>query len=1192
MEIGPVRMQCLLDTGAQVSTITESFYREHLAENGGHVRDVSQMIRISAAQGLDIPYVGYIELPLQIMGHAFENMGFLIVRDPVGTPLLQRKKLVPGVIGSNIFRDVREELSRNGDDYLQELEAVGAHAWAHVLALYSEIRADRSGVSGRVRVAGKKPLLVPAHSLRVIQGSTQPAVVNQEFHALVECIDPTSLQQGLAVGRTCVKVDDTGTIPVQIANFSDRDIYLHPKMTIGKLETVELEPRIELHFPSANEIRMEEITHNDSTDEVVADLLSRMDISDINEEQQSCVRRLISKHCGIFSRSEDDIGYCDRVEHRIRTTNEVPIKVPHRKIPPNHWGEVREYLEKCLDNGVIRPSSSPYAAPVVLVRKKDGTLRLCVDYRALNARTHKDAYPLPRIEEALEVMKGSKFFVSLDLAHGFNQIPMAPEDVEKTAFRVGTGGLYEYTRMPFGLCNAPATFMRLMDSVFGDQNFQTLLIYLDDILIFGRTFEETIERLDMVLSRLARYHLKVKPEKCQLFHQRLRYLGHMVAEDGVSPDPEKTRTVDEWTTPQSETELRQFLGLASYYRRFVPGFAKIATPLHALSRKPQGVCEPEPKRFESSMETVAATIGATLESTVMPEPLKSRIWGQMKAAQVEEVQAGSPATATFTFPTFPKEDMMQWQRADAHISRVWLFWDTGKMPTTRQLMKEDRPARKLLRDWKRLSITNGVLYRTVFMHGNHVKQVLLPNNLKAQVLDAVHDQMGHQATEKTLALTRARCYWPGMAADVDTYCKTCKRCLLAKPGKKLRPTVGSFTAKRPLEVLAMDYTLLDTASNGMENVLVLTDVFTKLTQAVPTRNQTANTVARTLVNHWFFHYGAPERLHSDQGRNFESTVISELCKLYGVVKTRTTPYHPEGNGQCERFNRTLHDRLRTLSCNKKRRWPEYLPELVYAYNCTPHSSTGYSPYYLFFGREPRLPIDHLLDVGEEECDFTTDDWVTSHHHRLREAFRSGGAMMEKEALRRARACNPKARPTDISIGARVFTRNRGVKGRNKIQDAYNDMPHKVIDRLQDHVYVIEPLDAEGPSRTVHRNELLLMGDIAQVLQSDERPTSRLNESTNHGDDWESADELDISTRCASDKAGEHPVAGGTMQHRHSPRTGAGVHSNPYHLPATVVQSGLVGCVPSPVDPQIVADLSRAHLILTQIVAGLYDSQQQ
>ena len=179
---------------------------------------------------------------------------------------------------------------------------------------------------------------------------------------------------------------------------------------------------------------MEEIAHTPSTDEVVSGLLSRMDISDLSKEQHDCVRKLVSKHCGIFSQNEDDIGYCDQVEHRIHTTNDVPIKVPHRKIPPNHWGEVREHLEKCLDNGVIRPSSSPYAAPVVLVRKKDGKLRLCVDYRALNARTHKDAYPLPRIEEALEVMKGSKYFVSMDLAHGFNQIPMAAEDIEDTVF--------------------------------------------------------------------------------------------------------------------------------------------------------------------------------------------------------------------------------------------------------------------------------------------------------------------------------------------------------------------------------------------------------------------------------------------------------------------------------------------------------------------------------------------------------------------------------------------------------------------------------------------------------------------------------------------------------------------------------------------------------------------------------------
>lgn len=135
----------------------------------------------------------------------------------------------------------------------------------------------------------------------------------------------------------------------------------------------------------------------------------------------------------------------------------------------------------------------------------------------LNAKTHKDAYPLPRIEEALDVLKGAKYFCSLYLAHGFNQIPMKESDIEKTAFRTGTGGLFEYMRMPFGLFNAPGTFMRLMDKAFGDRNFQTLLVYLDDILVFGSTFEETLSRLETVFSRLSNLNLKVKPEKCQLF---------------------------------------------------------------------------------------------------------------------------------------------------------------------------------------------------------------------------------------------------------------------------------------------------------------------------------------------------------------------------------------------------------------------------------------------------------------------------------------------------------------------------------------------------------------------------------------------------------------------------------------------------------------------------------------------------
>ena len=259
-----------------------------------------------------------------------------------------------------------------------------------------------------------------------------------------------------------------------------------------------------------------------------------------------------------------------------------------------------------------------------------------------------------------------------------------------------------------------------------------------------------------------------------------------------------------------------------------------------------------------------------------------------------------------------------------------------------------------------------------------------------------------------------------MGADVEEYCKVCPRCVLAKAGKKLHPTMGSLVAKRPLEVVAMDFTVLEPGTNNVENVLVLTDVFTKFTQAIPCRDQKATTVARVLVRDWFIRFGVPRQLHSDQGRNFESKVIAELCRMYGISKSRTTPYHPEGNGQCERFNRTLHDRLRTLPPDKKRQWPELLPELVYAYNATPHSSTGYSPYYLFFGREPQLPIDHLFGADEQSDNKApeVEQWISDHHQRMKLAFELAAGKTEKEALRRQKHHNKTAKDNDLHIGAR------------------------------------------------------------------------------------------------------------------------------------------------------------------------------
>ena len=1389
IEVGGVRVKCLLDTGAQVSTLTESFYKQHLA--GVETWDVSSYIKISGTQGVSVPYVAYVELPISILGQAFPSLGFLIVKDPVDSPIEARKKEVPGVIGSNVFRDVVEYLDADrGSNFVQSLQDTAeGRLWANILDIFrnfqaasaEELHCSTAILNSPVRVAGKKPVLIPARSLKTVTGTTSHPSV--PIDVIIQEHETHILHNGLVLNPVFTTLSTKGRVSAQIANYSDSDIYLQPRTPIGTIAEAEVAPQVSIHRISQEEMV---IVTNKATSPVQS-LLDRMTVSDVVTGDPNFLRKLeqlILKHLERFSINEFDIGFCDRVPHKIIFHDDKPVREPHRRIPPHLWDEVNEYIQKSLQQGIIKPSSSPYASAVVLVRKKDGKLRLCVDYRSINRKTHRDAYPLPRIDEALDALNGAKYFCSLDLAHGFHQVPVAEEDQEKTAFRVGTGGLYQYARMPFGLCNAPATFMRLMDLAFGDQNFQSVLIYMDDILVFGSTFDETLQRLDMVLTRLGEFNLKVKPEKCNLFQKKLRYLGHLISEEGTAPDPEKIRAIVDWKRPTNETELRGFLGLTGYYRKFVPGYSKIAAPLHRIlpptgkkSRKKKKVptalkvnvgkdwnedcteafqtlkdrltsapilgypnfrlpfvleidasylglgavlSQETPdgrkviayasrslKRHERNMQNYSSMklellalrwavtekfrdllIGAeftvytdnnplsylqttaklgALESrwladlalfnynikykpgrmntnadalsrktehgpevnrleqividapdlyggglyTLVPVGLRTRI---MEVLSLEEITTNScttpqPDVAVSIVPSISPEVMSELQREDLNIGKLWKYWKQGHPPTSRQLRKEPKMVKKLLRQWGKLSCKDGVLLRKITDGNESTLQLLLPDVLKEKVLKAVHDDAGHQGSAKTLALARQRCYWPNMEGDIEKYCSSCSRCTLAKAGKKIHPKMGSFTAKRPLEVLAIDFTVLEPGVGNIENVLVMTDIFTKFTQAVPTRDQRASTVAKALVKEWFVRFGVPSRIHSDQGRNFESKVIHELCSMYGISKSRTTPYHPEGNAQCERFNRTMHDRLRTLEPTAKRNWPTHLPELVYAYNATPHSSTSYSPYYLFFGREPRLPIDDVLGVDERTTDGGIDDWVSTHHQRLRDAFNSASTKTEAEALRRQGQLNRTAQDTNLPVGARVFLRNR-VLGRNKIQDVWDNVPHKVVAKPNPdgNVYVVEPLRSEGPQKTLHRRDLLdgrrLVVDMheeSKPSQADQSIPTRVVNSGKHsepkkhddddsvevivrvpapkkaGEQETSSDSEDEVNPAASDKAGEQSVTttvtSSSIQTSSSPaitvtspstRTSSATSSTPF------ITSSNAACTSTTISPATVA----------------------
>lgn len=378
----------------------------------------------------------------------------------------------------------------------------------------------------------------------------------------------------------------------------------------------------------------------------------------------------------------------------------------------------------------------------------------------------------------------------------------------------------------------------------------------------------------------------------------------------------------------------------------------------------------------------------------------------------------------------------------------------------------------------RLEFHGGILYRRRNSAGKTIYQLVLPEKFHQDVLKSLHDDLGHMGIDRTLDLVRNRFYWPKMASDVEQRVRVCGRCIRRKvPPEKAAPLVNVSTT-RPLQLVCMDFLTLEPDRSNTKDVLVITDHFTKYALAIPTPNQKAKTVAKCLWEQFICHYGYPERLHSDQGPDFESHLIKELCEVAGVRKVRTTPYHPRGN-PVERFNRMLLSMLGTLENRKKSCWKEYVKPLVHAYNCTRNETTGFSPYELMFGRQPRLPIDLAFGLPlKDEGRLTHSQYVKNLKSHLEESFRIASENSKKMGERNKARYDKRVTASTLHKGDRVLVRSVRLRGKNKLADRWEGVAYIVIDQHGDlPVYKVRPETQTGPIRTLHRDLLLPCGTL-------------------------------------------------------------------------------------------------------------------
>ena len=1035
-----------------------------------------------------------------------------------------------------------------------------------------------------------------------------------------------------------------------------------------------------------------------------ADGARRWDLSHLTGIQREMMEEVLLEAEGVFSKSEEDIGDIPDFQMPIKLVDDVPVTEAYRRIPPHLYQEVRNYIEDLRQNGWVRESYSAYASPIVCVRKKDGKMRMCIDYRKLNSKTVPFSQPIPRIQDILDTLGGKKWFSTLDMSRAYHQGYIAEEYRHLTAFCT-PWTLLEWIRIPFGLQNAPPAFQRYMNRALGDMKGEVCEPYLDDILVYAETFEAHAQNLRRVLLRLKEKGIKLRPDKCVFAKTEVRYLGRLVSGEGYRPDPADTASLEKFRAPPKNIgELRSLLGFMGYYRGYVRDFSRIVKPLYDLlsekkeesgkgkkvvkgkksekigGKKGQKQNSKELIHWTESHQLVLEQVIDHLQSPVVMaypnfelpffltcdasntglgsvlyqkqdgvdkvisyasrtlsdaeknyhlhsgkleflalkwavtdrfsdylhygppfdiytdnNPLTyvlttaklnavgmrwvneladyqfkihyrrgkenidadylsrrsmdiaefkrsctktigkeclSSVWSGCLDVSRIPVMFGKVAAEKLVWAPEPvtgcvsREEMCEKQMADEVIGPVYEAVLKGVRPSRKVVSSWCQGAKVLMKSFNKLVLHNSVLTRRTAKYS----QVVLPSEFHDTVFTELHVKMAHLGSNRVIELAQQRFYWPGMARDIANFVQKRCRCIVnKKPNIIETAALETIETTHPLELVSVDFMHLDKCKGGFQYAMVVTDNFTKYCQIYATRTKSTKAAADKIFNHFIMEFGFPERLHSDQGGEFTSNLFRELQRLAQIRPSTTTPYHPQGNGQTERMNRTVCNMLKSLSEPAKKDWKSHLPKLAFAYNSTINKSTGFSPMFLMFGRESRLGIDSMFQ------DVVADNGLSNRSHQqfvaewqkaMQEAMRVAAENMEKSSDYNKRYHARKAKITEVCVGDNVLVRNYREKGgTGKLKSFWEEAIFVVLEKREGlPVFKIQNLRKKKDIRVVHRNKIMKCDELPldifdeKAVVPRKRKTPQVKKkNTEKGEHDELGDLADISDETETDQ---------------------------------------------------------------------------